>query len=169
MKTKFITSIMAALALVASLAFTITPARAAAPDQYGFDAVAITNGSALGFTGGTNHIPASSTNTFNSVITLTKHADFTLQITYKLNAAGTTANVFKFDHSPDGTNWTANALNASVTPAGTSTVHLGTNMTVNGTGYWRLGTVENANSAALTNLQILVWKKPMRYGGQGNR
>lgn len=159
------------VAAIAVAAFTLHPAASAAgPDQYDHTELAYTNAGATTLNGGTNHIPATATNTLNSPITLTKHGDFALFINFKLNGAGTSVAIFRFEHSVDGTNYTANAHNLSITANGTTAVSGGpTNLTVGPTGYWRLATVENPNASAITNLVVSAYTKPQRYGGQGGR
>lgn len=139
-------------------------ALSASAQQYNVTALSYTNGGATYLDGGTNHIPAAATNTLNSPITLTRYDQMAIQLVFKLNGSGTSATVWNFDHSADGTNYTTGALALSLSANGTTAVTITTNITVNATGYWRLRTVENPNASAITNLQVMVWKKPSRYG-----
>ncbi len=129
-----------------------------------YTAIAISTNGATPLNGGTNNVPAATTNTYNFPITMTKFEDVFIQPVFKLNASGTTPAVFTFDESADNTNWVTRTSTLTITPAGTTTVTGRTNITVKSAGYSRLGTVENSGSAAITNLLVLRALKPTRFG-----
>lgn len=124
-----------------------------------------TNGASTTLNGGTNNIAAATTNTYNSVITLTKYDEVALQPIFQLTGAGTSAVVFRFSKSVDGTNFIADASRTiSVTAAGTTVVSGISNQLVGAVGYLRLDTIENPNASAVTNLTFPAVPKPSRYG-----
>lgn len=105
--------------------------------------------------GGTANVAASTTNSVTvPVLTVAKASNVAIQAAFKLTGAGTSAVVFNFDESIDGSNWKTSSRTLSVTPAGTSTVvNLG-NYTLGGAAFLRLSSVQNPNSAAITNLVL---------------
>lgn len=107
-------------------------------------------------TGGTNNVSATTTNTYTQPAFFSRTGNLGIGMHLKLDGAGTTAVVLRLDRSVDGTNWvTGGAVNRYVlTPAGTTTVGLVTNVTVGGVRFWRPGTLENDNATAITNLII---------------
>ena len=128
--------------------------------------VSITNGSTVKFDGSstTNQtVAALTTNTCNSVITLTKYDQVAIQPVFKLMGSGTTAVAFNFDWSGDSSNWVS-YYTASVTPAGTASVTGIWSTNVGPVGYLRLSTIGNPNANAITNLNIKVITKPSRFG-----
>lgn len=106
-------------------------------------------------TGGTNNVALTTTNaTFAVTIPAERANNIAVQVTMKMNAAGTTNVVFKFDESLDGTNWETSAHSLTITPAGTSDVTGVLNVAVGGIGYLRLRTVENPNTSSITNIVL---------------
>ena len=94
------------------------------------------------------------------VLTVNKATHATVQVGFKLDGAGTSAVVFKFDESIDGSNWVPTTRTLSVTAAGTTTVHNLSNLTIGGAGYLRLSYIGNPNSANITNLYVKYASKP---------
>lgn len=106
--------------------------------------------------GGTNNIPAATTNTATTY-TLGRFpgSQTAISADVKLNGAGTSAVTFIFDRSLDGSNWdTGTTYTLSITANGTNTVTGITNLTVGGVGYLRLKSLGNANASAVTNLTM---------------
>lgn len=105
--------------------------------------------------GGTNAVAAASTNSVTApAFTAVYSSDIALQPSFKLQGAGTSAVVFKFDTSLDGTVWYANAFTISITPAGTAQVSKVATQTLGSIPYVRLSTIENPNATAITNLML---------------
>ena len=105
--------------------------------------------------GGTANVAAATTNAVTTpVLTVVKSSDVAIQASFKLTGAGTSAVVFNFDESIDNSSWKSNSRTLSVTPAGTTTVVNMGNYTLGGAGFLRLSSVQNPNSAAITNLVL---------------
>jgi hypothetical protein len=117
--------------------------------------------------GGTNNVgaAASTNSTYASVsqtaasFNVPNHATLPVQVSFKLAGSGTTAVVFKFDESIDGSVWVANAYSISVTANGTNVVANTGKFTLDGMPYLRLQTIEQPNATALTNLTLTIIKK----------
>lgn len=80
-------------------------------------------------------------------------------LTFKLQGAGTSAVVFKFDASLDGASWETAAYSVTATAAGTTAVTKNGNFDLGALPYVRLSSVENPNASAVTNIVI-------RYGNK---
>jgi hypothetical protein len=146
--------------LIGLLAFALV----APAQQYTVSSVGTNTATAI-LNGTTNHVVNATTNALGYPITCTKFGDVGIQVVFKLTASGTTAVIFKFSESLDGVNYVANtARTLSVTPAGTAVVTGLTNQVLNGIGYLRLDTIENANSTDVTNLSVMLVTKPSRFG-----
>lgn len=105
--------------------------------------------------GGTNNVAASTTATMTApVLSFTRSTYGTVQASYVLTGAGTSAVVFTFDESLDGTTWVPSTRTLSVTASGTTAVSGLSNYLMGGSGYLRLKSVNNANATAVTNLAI---------------
>jgi hypothetical protein len=100
-------------------------------------------------------IEATITNTtVRATIPATRALNIAIQPTFVLAGAGTSAVVFKFDTSVDGSNWTSAAHSITVTANGTNTVSTTANVAVNAIGFLRLSSVENPNGTAINSLVI---------------
>lgn len=107
------------------------------------------------FNGGTGNVSLSSTNTTtNPVFVGTKASTMTIQAQFKLDGAGTTAVMFLFDSSVDGTIWAPRTHSLLITPAGTAVKGAITNVPLGSIGYLKLVAIENANSQNITNLYL---------------
>jgi hypothetical protein len=105
--------------------------------------------------GGTNAVAAASTNSVTTpTFTVAYSSDIALQPSFKLQGSGTSAVVFKFDTSLDGTVWQAASFNISITPAGTALVTKVVSTAIGSTPYVRLSSIENPNATAITNLML---------------
>lgn len=116
--------------------------------------------------GGTNNVAAgaagvAATNLYTGIGPIrTPYSEYLpLQISYNFHAApvGTLPTVlFKFQRSVDGSNWEShtNLLTLTVSPVVTNSIVWVTNLTVAGYANLRLHSVENTNSAVLTNLTV---------------
>lgn len=118
----------------------------------------------LGVPGGTLNIAATSTNTTmsatNGMVGYCRSLTYTaLQPTFKLTGTGTSACVFTFDTSVDGSVWNAGAFTISVTANGTNSVATVSNQTTGSIPYVRLAGVTNPNSNAITNLYVAIVAK----------
>lgn len=112
----------------------------------------------------TNVVPAAATNASVGTITVTKHDLFALQVTFKLQGAGTTAVVAKLYESLDGTTFDDTAVSTlSITPAGTAQVSGVLPVSSTAVGYFRVA-LENPNASAVTNAVWTVATKPKRNG-----
>lgn len=109
--------------------------------------------------GGTNNVGATATNTYGTVINLTRRDLAGLQFSFK--CAGTnevTGGVatMVFTRSVDGVTYDAvNTLRFSLSANSTNTACLVTNIAVNAIGYLKLNTVENTTTNAITNLSVI--------------
>jgi hypothetical protein len=114
----------------------------------------------LGYIGGsTANSPASTDNTTwyttnSAVIAVTKASNVALQVEHKLNGAGTSAIIFRFAASADGTTWTDSYLLVTNTAAGTTLVSSTRDVSVGAIGFLRLTSINNANANAVTNLFV---------------
>lgn len=101
----------------------------------------------------TNWVAVTTTNTSigSAVIDASRVKDVALQITCKLQGSGTTAIPFVVQRSVDGSNW-ADAFTISITPAGTATKTVLTNINTQAIPYWRIYSIQNDNASAITNL-----------------
>lgn len=106
--------------------------------------------------GGTNNVAATTTNTSFAVILSSQGRGpyMAVQPSFKLIGAGTSAVVFKFDESVDGTIWDLAAHTISVTASTTNVVTTLAPITLGAIGYLRLTTIENPNATAITNLTL---------------
>jgi hypothetical protein len=141
-------------------------------------------GYAGNLTGGTNNVSAASTNTYyynvivtnvvagvstNYVTNVVNQASWvvkdartiSIQPTFALNAAGTTAVPITFDNSVDGASWNKGVTNMSITPAGATYVTGILTLDTGGVMFWRVGTVADltANTGAITNLAVAIGKR----------
>jgi len=100
------------------------------------------------------------------VATVTKYEDVSIQVSGKLDAAGTDVTKVKFARSVDGVNYeTTPSMIISLTHAGTVTTSVVSNWNIGAVGYLKCVAVTNAAATAnLTNLTIRVSTKPSRYG-----
>lgn len=126
-----------------------------------FAAFFLVSGTSFGYldtmvSGGTNNVAATTTNTYTGPIFEQRTGNLSIGMCLALDGAGTTGVVLKLDRSVDGTNWVAGgAVNRYLlTPAATATVMLATNVSVGAVRFWRVGSVENDNATAVTNLII---------------
>jgi hypothetical protein len=141
-----------ALLLVALLALLAPAARA---QQYTVTTLSTTNAYA-----------ATSTNAVTDAnVNLTKHDLVALEVSFKLTGAGTSAVLFNFHESLDGTAYDDTAVQAlSLTAAGTTTVRAIVPVNAGAVGYLGLRSVGNPNASGLTNLVIRAATKPKRQG-----
>lgn len=111
--------------------------------------------------GGTNNVAASTTNSYttHAVFTAAYSSDIALQPIFKLTGSGTSAVVFVFDISLDGSNWYSSAFTISVTAAGTSTVTKTASQSLGSQPYVRLSSIQNPNASAITNLSLVATMK----------
>jgi hypothetical protein len=118
----------------------------------------------IGVPGGTLNIAATSTNTTmsatNGMVVGIRSLNYSaFQPTFALTGSGTSACVFTFDTSIDGSVWSAGAFTISVTANGTNKVATVSNQTTGSIPYVRLAGVTNPNSTAITNLYVAVTSK----------
>ena len=101
-----------------------------------------------------------------AVVTLTKWDDVAVQVSGKLDDAGTDVTVVKFARSVDGVNYsTTPGLLMHLTHAGTVTTSCISNWNLGAIGYIKCVAISNAAATAnVTNLVIKVAQKPARYG-----
>jgi len=120
--------------------------------------------------GSTYNIAGSTASNFAAAVTCTKWAEFDLEISFKMVAAGLSNIDLAWSTSDNGTTYaTTKNQNAAgwFTAAvgnGTTTVLWRTNVTMNSAGYWRLDWLTNGDIVALTNLTIKAYAKPKRQG-----
>lgn len=116
--------------------------------------------------GGTNVIPAQSSNVFTSLATITgvRGRYVTLQATFSPNTAPTTgSNIFlKFDNSIDAAKFQTNAFLWVITPVASVTYEQTyiTNLDIGSLGYLRMSQVLNSNSVVITNFTFKYSQKP---------
>jgi len=101
-----------------------------------------------------------------AVVTLTKFEDVSIQVSGKLDDAGTDVTAVKFARSVDGVTYeTTPSMVISLTHAGTTTTACLSNWNVGAVGYIKCVAISNAAATAnLTNLVIKVTTKPARFG-----
>jgi len=146
MKTKFKLLIVGACLALATMA---------AQAQLGQPSLIISSGTGAW----TNYIAPSTTFTTNAVVDCTTKKDVFLQWKAELNGAGTTANTLTIQGSADGSNWFTYGL-LPMTPAGTTAVTVGTNMSVGALPYLRVRSIANAaNTGSITNYTVRVFQK----------
>lgn len=108
----------------------------------------------------TYSVAATTTNTTiassNIIASVTRSKYVTLQPIFKLQGAGTSAVVFLFDESTDGSTWESSAHSVSVTAAGTTQVTTVQNVQLEGIGFLRLAEIRNPNGTAVTNLSVKI-------------
>lgn len=137
---------------LATLAFAVsTPAQQY--ERYAYTTI---------LSGGTNNVAVNSTNTYNSgAITTTLQEYLPLAITYTFHTApvGATPSVtVRLARSIDNSNWESSGpLHVFLANGATNTCTALTNITAGGLAYWRINTIENTNSAVITNIIV-------RYG-----
>ena len=114
----------------------------------------------------TNAYAATSTNAVtDATVNLTKHDLVALEVSFKLTGSGTSAVLFNFHESLDGTAFDDTAVQAlSLTAAGTTTVRAVVPVNVGAVGYLGLRSVGNPNASGITNLVIRAATKPKRQG-----
>ncbi len=121
---------------------------------------------AIGAIACTNNVPNNSTTTANmgSAVDCSQYGEVGIQITGKLDGAGTTVCTFNFVKSADGTNYaTVSQHPISFTPAGTTTVTTNVSLTVGALPYLKLLSITAANNSAnLTNIVVQYVFKPAR-------
>lgn len=102
----------------------------------------------------------SSLSSSNITFVVPQSGNVCIQPAFALTSSGTTAVVFRFDASANGSDWESGAFSVSVTPAGTTRVTKCGNAAINGIPFLRLGSIENPNANAVTNLTIWFSAKP---------
>jgi len=132
--------------------------------QYSPKALVLTNGVAWDGSNTNAIIQANSATNIYQVISSAKYGDVGLQMSFKLQAAGTSAVSALIDFSGDGTNWVPGYATLSANAAGTSTASCFTNITTGPMGFLRVAWVTNGNNAILTNMNFRVIYKPVRFG-----
>ena len=112
----------------------------------------------------TNNVPNNSTTTANlgSTVDCSTYEQVGIRIKYALDGSGTTACTFSFNWSADGTNWSTTApITYSLPPTGATAVATNAIMNLGPIPYLKLSGITAANnSAAMTNISIVVVKKP---------
>jgi hypothetical protein len=117
-------------------------------------------------TGGTNNVPANTTNTYasqsGSIFWFGRTTDQTFAFTFNCGAASTANYTIGFDGSEDGIVWKTNALLWMVAGNGVSTNTFLTNLAV-GQRYpfYRVGQIWNTNAStpAISNILVKVFAK----------
>lgn len=114
--------------------------------------------------GGTNNVALNSTNTYNTgAITTTLQEYLPIQIKYKFHEApvGATPSVtVRLQRSLDNSNWESSGpLHVLLANGATNTCTWVTNINCAGIPYWRISTIENTNSAVITNVTVLYGTK----------
>lgn len=108
----------------------------------------------------TYSVAATTTNTTiassNIIAAVTRSSYVTLQPIFKLQGAGSSAVVFVFDESTDGSTWESAAHTVSITADTTNQVTLVQNVQLEGIGFLRLGAVRNPNASAVTNMSVKI-------------
>ena len=152
------------LITVAAVALMVTHAANAQVFKYTWKNLGVTNNVANNYTATNGPAGQAGAGAGTNKVDATAYDQVGINIQFALNAAGTTACVFKFATSMDGTNWNVHLADThSIVPAGTTPV--GTNVTVNlgAAGYWRLESITAANNtAAMTNIVVGYAYKPSR-------
>lgn len=108
--------------------------------------------------GDTANSPASTDNTTfyttNSTTYVARGNQLGIQVDFKLQGAGSSAVVFRFDSSLDGINWTASSILMTNTASATTLVTKTQTFDVGGVPYFRLTSINNGNATAVTNLAV---------------
>lgn len=114
--------------------------------------------------GGTNNIAASTLKSVtNSSIVLGRFpgGNTAVAASYVLDGAGTSAVTFVFERSVDGSTWdSATTYTLAGNANGTARVANTTNFVIDGFPYLRVKTMQNTNSASVTNLTLKYTIKP---------
>ncbi len=132
---------------------------AMAQNQYSPTAVGPT---ATPINGGTNGIPANTTNVYNFEIDLRLYNDFSME--WQFQTAGLTAVsnvVLNFDKSVTSNLWVP-VFSWVLAANGTNVVGDVVEKTVGSTGHWRLHSAANTNAVAVTNFALFREPKPRR-------
>lgn len=87
-----------------------------------------------------------------------------VQLSFQLTGAGTSAVATSWSFSDDGVNWQTGQLSLSGTAAGTTQVTVITNLSQFAPGWIRLDTVGNPNATTVTNLSVIVGRKQSKTG-----
>jgi hypothetical protein len=105
--------------------------------------------------GGTNNIPADTTNTYSLVLGRFPGSVTAVAADIKLAGAGTAGVLFTFQAGVDGSNWdTAKTFTLRANGNGTAVNTTITNFTVSGYPYLKLVSAANTNATAVTNLTV---------------
>jgi hypothetical protein len=105
--------------------------------------------------GGTNNVPADTTNAVNLVLGRFPGSVTAVGADIKLAGAGTAGVLFTFQAGIDGSNWdTAKTFTLRANGNGTSVNTTITNFTVSGYPYLKLVSIANSNATAVTNLTV---------------
>ena len=113
----------------------------------------------------TNNVAATATNTYggNSPLIATPlQGDLPIQVKYNFFTApvGATPSVtIRLQRSLDNSNWETNTLHVLLANGSTNACIWVTNITAAGIPYWRVYTIENTNSAVLTNFSLTYGTK----------
>lgn len=110
--------------------------------------------------GGTNNVPASTTNTYSlstSEFGLPLWTNAQVEISACLTGAGTVTDSCTFDLSLDNVNWFSSFFSVPFTTAGTNPVTLITNLNIGACPFLRTGQIGNTSAGqALTNIAVHV-------------
>jgi hypothetical protein len=142
-------------AVLAAAAFVFLPAPAEAQQFTGYAYQQI-----LGLGTTTNNVAATATNTYQAnsgVIVATRQEYLPVAVKYSYHAApvgGTPSVVLRLERSVDNSNWETTPFHVLTASGATNTCTWMTNLTVGGMPYFRISTIENTNSAVITNLQF---------------
>lgn len=108
-------------------------------------------------------VTAASTNTTytgsNWMASAVSGSKLGVAISFKLTSTGTSAVVFKFDSSLDGSKWESAAFSVTQAANGTNEVTKHGNFDVSALPYIRLSAIENPNANAITNVTIRTGHK----------
>ena len=171
------------IAAGALLLACLTPA-ARAQDQLGYQYLGPYNGannlSTILLSSSTN-LSAVNTNSSasNNVVTLTKFADFELDILFKPSNNVSNALALRWSTSMDGVYWPERsagtndqisswfAISGANVTNSAGWVYWHTNITANA-NYWRLEWITNGAASSLSNVVVRAWKKPNLRGSASN-
>lgn len=141
-------------ALIGAVAFVAVAASA----QLGNPTTVVISGTTSGaYAAITNNTTAYPT---NAIVDCSKGKDVTIAFVGALSGAGTTANTVTLQQSVDKSNWqTLTAF--TVTPAGTASVPVVTNLTIGAAPYIRVYSIANANgnTGFITNYTVKAFVK----------